>query len=104
MSWRASDKLFPIPEPEDISERLVYSAWMDPWSYIRDINTGSSYYNHHEYVRVCDKRGYKWSTTQLYGLLGEDRKFRIYFMVDFANIKRNRVYKNDTITIESFYE
>lgn len=104
MRWRVSDQLFPIPEPAEPDKRLVFDEWMEPWSYMRDITANSAYYNHHEYIRFCDKRGFKWDTTKTYGALGTEKKLMIYLLVDFSEAKRNRRYQNDTITVELFYE
>ncbi|MDR1695873.1 MAG: hypothetical protein LBR69_04505 [Endomicrobium sp.] len=110
MLWRASDNLY--TDSENIYADNEFYA---EWSGMRDITaeaeagSGISYYDHSEDIRFLDRRGFKWARLDGqgqpgYGNVPQDGKIYIYFAADFSQVKRGYLYKNDTITMELFYE
>lgn len=107
MRWRASDLLFPLPEPPEPNNKIL--TWNDAWSAFRDKTAESFYYNRVEDIRFCDRRGFKYAHTNEFGQLGygalnDEKTFYIYFSAAFSNALRGHIYKNDAIIIELFYE
>jgi hypothetical protein len=108
MLWRGAAELFPLPEPPDDPSKQL-ASWADAWSPMRDSTANSFYYDRLEDIRLCDKRGFKYARVNEYGQIGygdlaAGRKIYLFFAGDFSAAQRGYTYKNNTITIELFYE
>ncbi|MDR1695877.1 MAG: hypothetical protein LBR69_04525 [Endomicrobium sp.] len=110
MFWRASDRIF-----ADSGNIYADNEFYAEWSGMRDITaeaeagSGISYYDRSEDIRFLDRRGFKRARLDGqgrpgYGNVPPDGKIYIYFAADFSKAKRGYLYKNDTITMELFYE